>query len=129
MFEYFYSIPLCLTVVTIQIDPPLTRTISEGSSTDVCVSKDIGSVRAVNFSLTPMDGSAGGMLKCILIQCGVCAMLKLRAAHHLFHSNHLRGCIGQFSIWCSRTKLPCHSLQVTRFLLHPSSCMSHCCFI
>jgi hypothetical protein len=47
-------------VVVIQIDPPLTRTISEGESTDVCVSKNLASTRPVNFSLTSMDGTAGG---------------------------------------------------------------------
>ena len=50
-----------LTVVTLRIDAPLTRTIFEGSSTDVCVSKDIATVRIANFSLTPMEGTANGM--------------------------------------------------------------------
>ena len=66
---FLCSIPLCLAVVIIQVDPPLTRTILEGGSTDVCVSKNIESVRAVNFSLTPIDGSAGGMLKCRMWDC------------------------------------------------------------
>lgn len=50
-----------LTVVTIGIDEPLTRTIFEGDSTDVCVSKDIATVRSPSFSLTPMEGTASGM--------------------------------------------------------------------
>ena len=68
---------LCPAVVIIQINPPLTRTISEGESTDICVSKNIGSIRAVNFTLTSLDGSAGGMLKCVgLLQCVyVCACI------------------------------------------------------
>ena len=62
VFIYYSLLPLCFTVVVIQIDPPLTRTISEGESTDVCVSKNLASTRPVNFSLTSMDGTAGGML-------------------------------------------------------------------
>ena len=92
VFEYFHcSIPLCLAVVIIQIDPPLTRTISEGGSTNVCVSKDIGSVRAVNFSLTPMDGSAGGKLKCILPSAVCVQCSKLRAAHRHFRTLYYNG--------------------------------------
>lgn len=51
-----------LTVVTLRIDGSSTRTIFEGSSTDVCVTKDIATVRIANFSLTPIDGTATGIL-------------------------------------------------------------------
>ena len=54
--------PLCFAVVIIQIDLPLTCTIFEGESIDVCVSKNLASTRPVNFSLTSMDGNAGGIL-------------------------------------------------------------------
>ena len=88
------SVPICLAVVIVQIDPPLTRTISEGEYTDVCVSKDIGSVRAVNFSLTLMDGSAGGVLKyvylfqCLYVFCLLC-MCAYMCIYIIYYERHV----------------------------------------
>ena len=59
-YKICYNYMVCLAAVTIQIDGLPTRSIFEGDSTHVCVSKDIESVRPVNFSLTQMDRSAGG---------------------------------------------------------------------
>ena len=49
------------TVVTLGIEGAASRNVFEGDSTDVCVSKDIQTVRAVNFLLTPIPGSAERM--------------------------------------------------------------------
>lgn len=46
------------TVVTLGIEGAASRNVFEGDSTDVCVSKDIQTVRPVNFLLTPIPGSA-----------------------------------------------------------------------
>ena len=69
------SLLLYFAVVTLQIDGALTRSIFEGDFTDICVSKNIETVRAVNFSLTPMDESTGGIYMYVqMYNVGVSAM-------------------------------------------------------
>ena len=51
-----------LTEVTARIDGAPTRIVDEGDSIDICVSKDIESVRGVNFELLPQPGSAGSKM-------------------------------------------------------------------
>ena len=51
-----------LADVTARINGPPTRRVDEGDSIDICVSKDIVSVRGVNFELQPQPGSAGSKM-------------------------------------------------------------------
>ena len=53
-------LPLFLAVVRLRIDGAHKRSVLEGDSVDICVSKLTKSAQKVKFSLTPQDGTATG---------------------------------------------------------------------
>ena len=64
MFDWILSLAnniIVLSVVTLGIDGTTSRSLFEGDSIDVCVSKDTVTARVVNFLLTTLPGSAGRM--------------------------------------------------------------------
>ena len=62
MLIFTVASTLCIyAVVVIRIEGESTRSVAEGDSIDICVSKNIQSIRDVNFALTPVPRTAGGM--------------------------------------------------------------------